>query len=161
MTQLAYSDPSSLEDIIELDPAIASGWARSLPQRLAEDDPSSESLEYEDRKARLRMLIDSMVHGAPSWDGEPAFVSVESAATALRFLAALPPKRPLPLVAADGEGSILLVWEPPSGNCIITVDKDVLHLLDKPGTPSVEHVDDQSFLGWRIPVAILHRIPLR
>jgi hypothetical protein len=126
-----------------------------------QDDISSEILEYEDRKVQLQTIIDELAREAPSWDAEPVTVDVNVVATAQRFLRALPTNRELPQVAPDGEGDLLFVWETPHGNCILTVQNDVLHLVDNPGTQYAEHIDAQQFVGRRIPVSILHAIPTR
>src|SRR5690242_18583766 len=98
------------------------------------EDTSSLTLEYDERKQQLRDIIWSMVPEAPSWDSEPVTVTAKSAETAERFLRRLPPNRELPKVAPDGEGNLFFVWEPPHGNCIITVEPDQLHMVDQPGT---------------------------
>jgi hypothetical protein len=162
MTQnlrLVTSDASSADDIIVSD--FSNIEYSDAFERFRYCDSSSESLEYEDRKARLLSLLDSMACGTPSWDGEVDIVSEESAKTARRFLKALPPNRELPKIAPDGEGDVLFVWEPPHGNCIITVQRDLLHLVDHPGSPYAAHVDEQMFTGYRMPVSVLHAIPLR
>jgi hypothetical protein len=124
-------------------------------------EDSSELFGYEDRKTRLDAVIAGMVREAPSWDSEPATISAETANTARRFLRALPHNRALPKVAADGEGDLLFVWEPPYGSCIVTVQPGLLHLVDHPGTQYAEHIDAQPFIGRHIPLAILHALPLR
>jgi hypothetical protein len=151
-------DFSSLGDAVVLDWSLL-----QIEPAVAQyaDDLSSEQLEYEDRKLRLMTLIDSMIDCAPSWDGESTFVTADAAATAIRFLSALPSNRSLPKVAPDGEGDILFVWEPPNGNCVVTVEDQMLHLVDQPGTRYVEHVDAVPFYGRRIPISILRSIPMK
>jgi hypothetical protein len=144
------TDSSSLDENIVADFLLNGTW-----------DTSSELLDYEDRKARLLSLIDEMESGGPSWDGEPANVSEAAASTARRFLKSLPTDRELPKICPDGEGDLLFVWEPPIGNCIVTVQDNMLHMVEQPGTQSVEHIDNQEFLGRRIPVSILPAIPKR
>src|SRR5687768_12858749 len=69
-------------------------------------DVSSDILEYENRKVHLHMIIDMMISGGPSWDGDPCYVDPNVATTAHRFLQGLPPNRELPKVAPDGEGDL-------------------------------------------------------
>lgn len=126
-----------------------------------EDDISSAILDYEDRKLLLRTIIDRMVKDAPSWDSNGATVHALSASTAQRFLSAIPANRELPKVAPDGEGDILFVWEPPQGDCIVTVQHNLLHLVDQPGTRFAAHIDGQQFAAFHIPISILHAIPFR
>lgn len=126
-----------------------------------EKDVSSESLEYEDLRVMLQSIIEQMVEDAPTWDGEPIAITNEAAETAIRFLKALPSNRELPKVAPDGEGDVLFVWEPPHGDCIVTVEGNVLHMVDRPSTNNAEHVDGKRFAGYRIPVSILHAIPMK
>ena len=124
-------------------------------------DVSSEQFDYQDRKARLRAAIDAMVEDAPTWSGEQSAVSMEAAKTAQSFLRLLTSNRELPKVAPDGEGDVLFVWEPPQGNCIVAVQSNMLHMVDQPGTQHVQHIDSQEFFGDRIPLAILHALPMR
>lgn len=125
------------------------------------DDISSANLEYEDRRAKLQELIDRMVTAAPSWDGEPLQVSNEAAATAIRFLRVLPSNRELPKVAPDGDGDVILIWEPPHGNCIVTVQDNCLHVVDQPGSKHVKHIDAEPFRSARIPISVLHVLPMK
>jgi hypothetical protein len=147
MTALAL-DTSSLGDSFVLDDV---SW----------EDSSSEMFEYAERKARLRSFVDSMIDEAPSWNSEPVFVSEQAVATAQAFLRLLPNNRRLPVVAAEGDGGLLFVWEPPNGNCILVVEQNLLHLLDEPGTRSVAHIENERFLGTYIPPVILDRVPLK
>lgn len=156
MTAIEAHDSSSIFDDVSLD------WNEFEESfGVVNDDLSSQQLEHEDRRARLVALVDAMIDGAPSWDGEPVEVAERSAATAIRFLQVLPTNRYLPQVSPDGEGDIMLVWVPPNGNCIVTVQECLLHLLDQPGTRNVEHIDAQPFFGERIPIAVLQAIPIR
>jgi hypothetical protein len=164
MTKVMVStDNSTLEDRVVSD----YHWAAFVTTEALDayfgntTDSSSESLDYEERKARLLAIIDGMKAGAPSWDGEPARVSEGSAETGKRFLKALPFNRELPKVSPDGEGDLLFVWEPPQGNCVVTIQDRILHVVEQPGTRSVEHIDNQPFTGRRLPVSILPAIPLR
>jgi hypothetical protein len=118
-------------------------------------------LEHENRRVRLQKVVEAMQRTSAPWDPEVMAVSADSATTANRFLRALPIDCELPKVAPDGEGDILLVWEPPAGNCIVIVEGDNLHMVDQPGTRSATHVHNQKFLGDWIPVSILHAIPRR
>jgi len=144
-----YDDPS-----LSSDADIAFG----LPPQ---NDISSDILDYEERKLQLQSIIEQMIHAAPSYDSDPVAVREGAAATAQRFLQVLPINRELPKVAPDGEGDLLFVWEPPHGNCIATVQEDMLHLVDQPGTAHAAHIDAQQFTGGHIPVQILHAIPMR
>ena len=141
-------------------PSLSTGLLRDNFEAVF-PDPSSEILEYENRKLLLQTLVDAMTDAAPTWDGDPAVVDPNAAATAQRFLKALPSNRELPKVAPDGEGDLLFVWEPPHGNCIVTVQNNLLHMVDGPGSPYAEHIDAQDYSGDRIPIAILHAIPMR
>jgi hypothetical protein len=149
LTELQWLDPSSSSSV-ELD-----------IRNESLGDHSSELFEYDDRKLKLEAIIDSMVLQAPSWDSEPMTVSAQAARTAKRFLQALPRNRELPKVAPDGEGDLLFVWEKPYGSCIVTVQPNVLHLVDRANTRYAEHIDAQCFVGYQIPISILHAIPLR
>lgn len=126
-----------------------------------EDDFTSAVLDYEERRLQLRTIIDQMVVDAPSWDSDGAKVHSLSALTAQRFLTALPSNRELPKVAPDGEGDVLFVWEPPQGDCIVTVQHNLLHMVDRPGTRFAAHFDSVPFAGFHIPISILHAIPTR
>ncbi len=147
MSLRIWDDPSS-----EYEGFLGTEW----------QDISSAPLEQEDRRAALTAIIQKMEKVVPSWDGRDASpVSPEASETATRFLASLPSNRELPKVASDGDGNIIFVWEPPHGNCLMTVEPNLLHMVDKPGGPEVEHIDNQPFSGHRIPLAILSAIPLK
>jgi hypothetical protein len=164
MTGQRHYDSSSLAGVIVTDLfRDTDAWAtrEDAAWPIPTTDLSSASLEYEDRKARLEALIIRMITEAPSWDGKPTRISVQTALTAIRFLKVLPPDRELPKVAPDGEGDLLFVWEPPNGNCIVTVEGNLLHMVDQPGTQHVQHVDLKEFVSRRIPVSILHAIPFK
>lgn len=160
---VSFSDPAANNVLFDASDIIYSDASLYGPgvKHVVYGDLSSESLEYEDRKVRLQTIIEQMVVEAPSWDGEPATISNEAAETALRFLKALPSNRELPKVAPDGEGDVLFVWEPPHGNCIVTVQGGLLHMVDRPSTVNSEHIDGQRFAGYRIPISILHAIPMK
>jgi len=127
----------------------------------ADQDTSSSRLAFDTRRARLEGVIKDMLKVAPSWDGSETKVSPESALTALKFIGSLPSNRRLPQVAPDGEGDIMFVWQPPNGDCIVTVQDKLIHLVNAPGSPDVEHVDAQRFLGEHIPVLVLQYIPAK
>jgi hypothetical protein len=159
-----HYDSSSLTSIVLLTDLFGDDDAAAYDEaafQISTSDLSSTTLEYEDRKARLQGLISRMIKEAPSWDGEPTRVEVRTALTAIRFLKVLPPDRELPKLAPDGEGDLLFVWQPPHGNCIVTVEGDLLHMVDQPGTQHVQHFDPIRFIGHRIPVSILHAIPFK
>lgn len=124
------------------------------------EDISSEAFERSDQIARILKAIFAFETIGLEWGGAAATLNAESADTARKFFRALPNDRELPQIAPDGEGGLLLVWEPPIGNCIVTVQNDRLHLVTNPGTPAVGYVDDEPFRG-RIPVSILHLLPKR
>lgn len=152
MTQRLLCDSSSYDGVMISD-LLNNDW---------QDISSSPLLEHENRRAALTAIIQQMETVSPSWDGsDGTVISPESSETAIRFLAALPTNRELPKVAPDGEGNVIFVWEPPHGNCLVTVVPNCLHMVDKPGGLAVQHIDDQEFTGNRIPLLILSALPLK
>jgi hypothetical protein len=126
-----------------------------------EQTKSSEQVAFENRKARLISVVNSMKTSAPNWYGGSTTVNETSASSAEKFIKSLPGNALLPRVAPDGEGDIMFVWDGPNDNCIVTVEKRTLHLVSKLGTPEVQHVPSQQFLGFQIPPAILAHIPTK
>lgn len=127
----------------------------------AEEDTSRTRLHFDSRRRELQAMVADMTRTAPSWDGEPTRVSPGAATTAMTFLQALPSNRHLPQVSADGEGDIMFVWRPPAGDCVLTVEDGLLHLVVHPGLPSVEHIDSVPFQGGHIPINLLRHLPIK
>lgn len=127
----------------------------------SEKTKSSEQVAFENRKARLISIVNSMKMSAPNWYGTTTTVNETSAASAEKFIKCLPGNAVLPRVAPDGEGDIMFVWEGPNENCIVTVERQTLHLVCKLGTPEVQQIPSQQFLGFQIPPTILAHIPTK
>jgi hypothetical protein len=127
---------------------------------ISEKTKSPEQIAFENRKARLISAVNAMKRSAPNWYGSSTTVDELSAQNAENFLRCLPGNVLLPRVAPDGEGDIMFVWDGPDNpSCVVTVEKQTLHLAARLGTPHVKQVDDQRFLGVRIPPEILAHIP--
>ncbi len=136
--------------------------AESTPSSSArEPTKSDEQVAFEKRKARLIAAVNNMKVSAPNWYGGSATVNDNSASSAEKFIRSLPGNALLPRVAPDGEGDIMFVWDGPNENCIVTVERRTLHLVCKLGTPEVQHIPSQRFLGFQIPPAILAHIPTK
>ena len=146
-------DPSSYFEGVIVSSLLGAEWWQ---------DTSSSLLKHVDERAALVLTIQEMETHPPSWDGGDATpVTQEASETAVRFLNLLPNNRELPKVAGDGEGNVILVWEPPHGNCLVTIEPNVLHMVNQPGSQAVEHIDNQPFDGVHFPVAILSAIPFK
>lgn len=129
---------------------------------IGEKAKSPEQAEYENRKLRLIDAVTAMRRSAPNWSGEDTHVRDSSAYSAKKFLECLPGNAVLPRVAPDGEGDIMFVWDGAGQqSCVVTVEKQQLHLACGLGTPEAKHVDAKRFLGLKIPKPILDRIPHR
>jgi hypothetical protein len=120
---------------------------------------SKAQLDFEYRRERLIAAVLEMKRSAPNWSGIASVVRAESADSAVSFLNSLPGDAILPRVAPDGEGDVIFVWDPANGNCVVTVEKRLLHLAAKLGTDAELHVVPQQFLGFSIPSSILKHIP--
>jgi hypothetical protein len=131
----------------------------TLDGTISEKTKSPEQVAFENRKARLISAVIAMKRSAPNWYGSLTTVSDLSAQNAENFLRCLPGNAVLPRVAPDGEGDIMFVWDGPDQSCIVTVEKRALHLVSHLGTQEVKQIDEQRFLGVRIPPAILEHIP--
>jgi hypothetical protein len=130
------------------------------PRTISEKTKSLEQVEFETRKARLMAVVDGMRTSAPNWNGSLAVVNDVSAQSAQKFLRCLPGNAILPQVAPDGEGDIMFVWDgPTTPSCVVVVEKNALHLVSGIGTPEARQIDQQRFLGVRIPPIILDQIP--
>lgn len=74
------------------------------------------------------------------------------------FLDALPRSAPLPKVAPDGEGGLLLAWTLGDGHrTLVTVDDGSLHAVTKAGTAESEYFNNIVFEG-DIPGDLLQSI---
>jgi hypothetical protein len=123
---------------------------------------SPEQVAFEKRKARLVNAVNAMRVSSPNWDGTQTRVNEASAQSAKKFLECLPGNAILPRVAPDGEGDVMFVWDAPGqSNCIVTVEKRLLHLACGLGTAGVKHVNEQRFLGVQVPQSILKHIPTK
>jgi hypothetical protein len=121
---------------------------------------STEQIRFEERRSRLISIVDGMKRSAPNWSGLATVVREDSANNAVQFLRCLPGDAILPRVAPDGEGDVMFVWDgSQTDNCVVTVEKQLLHLVSKPGTPDVQQVGPQQFLGFSIPSSIQSLIP--
>jgi hypothetical protein len=126
-----------------------------------EQTKSSEQIAFENRKARLISIVNSMKTSAPNWYGDVTTVNETSASSAEKFIRCLPGNALLPRVAPDGEGDVMFVWDEPNDKCVVTVERRTLHLVCKLGTPDVQQIPSQQFLGLQIPPAILAHIPTK
>jgi hypothetical protein len=156
----AYNIASQQVEDYGATPRYASSRATGTPT--VSDDSSTKSNEqvaFEKRRSRLISAVNRMKRHAVNWSGADTCVREESADTAIQFLRYLPGDAILPQVAPDGEGDIMFVWDYQNGNCIVTVERHLLHLVSKPGTSDEKHIGPQQFLGFTIPTAIELRIP--
>jgi hypothetical protein len=134
----------------------------AMTAEIGEKTKSPEQVAFEKRKARLISAVSAMREASPNWQGTQTRVNESSAQSAKKFLECLPGNAILPRLAPDGEGDIMFVWETPGQrNCVVTVEKRSLHVACGIGTPEVEQVDAQRFLGVRIPRSILKHIPTK
>lgn len=133
---------------------------QTVGETISSSTKSPEQSRFEVKKARLIDAVRAMKKSAPNWSGSPTRVNDVSALSAEKFLDCLPGNTPLPRVAPDGEGDIMFVWdEPGKPKCVLTVERRSLHLACGLGTAGVKHIDDQRFLGVRIPQPILENLP--
>jgi hypothetical protein len=87
-----------------------------------------------------------------------AEVSSASHEAAKTFLDALPRTTPLPKVAPDGDGGLLLAWTLESGTrTLVTIDGWTIHCVSRAGTEMAEYSDDLAFDGT-IPVEVQEAI---
>jgi hypothetical protein len=114
--------------------------------------------DHDDRKERILDLLERMKAAAPNWSDLEIAASPEAADTAKRLVRNLLSNRELPKVAAEADGDVILVWE---DCCVVTVQNQLLHMVERPGTPHAEYEDDVSFVGKHIPPSILRAIPMK
>ena len=87
-----------------------------------------------------------------------AAVSSASQEAAITFIDALPRIAPLPKVAPDGDGGLLLAWTLESGaRTLVTIDGWTIHCVSRAGTEMAKYSDDLAFDGV-IPAEIQEAI---
>jgi hypothetical protein len=110
------------------------------------------------QKIQLQSVIDRLTtvpFGNPD-TGTIAQVVTDAART---FLSLLPDDTPMPKVAPDHEGGLLLVWESTDPEIIVTLEGNRLHFVVHPGTPNAEYFDDLEFTGDKLPAALVDNLP--
>lgn len=87
-----------------------------------------------------------------------AAVSNASHEAAIVLIDALPRTAPLPKVAPDGDGGLLLAWTLASGaRTLVTIDGWTIHCVSHAGTEMAEYSDDLAFHGT-IPTEVQEAI---
>lgn len=87
-----------------------------------------------------------------------AAISSASHEAAISFIDALQRTAPLPKVAPDGDGGLLLAWTLESGaRTLVTIDGWAIHCVSRAGTKMAEYIDALAFDGT-IPAEIREAI---
>jgi hypothetical protein len=101
-----------------------------------------------------RQLLASVIR---KFERHAAVTSVSHEA-AITFIDALPRGAPLPKVAPDGDGGLLLAWTLGSGGrTLVTIDGWTIHCVSRAGTEMATYWDDLAFDGT-IPAEIQQAI---
>jgi hypothetical protein len=69
----------------------------------------------------------------------------------------LPHDRPLPKIAPDVDGGLLMVWEG-RRTVLATVEGDRIHIVVDPGTPNASHFDSVKLTGRALPPELLRAL---
>ena len=144
----------------EFGAAAASFSVNPLPTS-GSNTSSIISLEHILVKRRLTQLLLGDYFGA---DGpgsfEIAIVCETSRVRAADLISLIGSDRTLPRIAVDGEGDFILIWGKPA-NLLVTVEGDILHAVESPGTDKARHIDSLKFSGRAIPSEVYRLIPRR
>jgi hypothetical protein len=108
------------------------------------------------REARRGALqaIDAVASASVD-DAVPVAEWSKSAAKALLKL--LPDGSPMPKVAVDGEGGLMLLWKL-NAPLIAVLTGGKLHLVVRAGQPDVRYVENIEFAGLELPEALVSAI---
>jgi hypothetical protein len=112
----------------------------------------------EANRKSLESLINQFFSQPLSWGiDEPTRMSEDTRLAALRFIELLPDELPLPQIAPDGEGGLVLHWERQGHRHILGgIDDWKLHFVLDAGQAHARYFDNVAFTGDRIPEPILH-----
>ena len=145
------SDIERREDV-QLEEASSADVA-ALPGRVITID----LLLREATKKCLVSLLDRFLTQPLSWGvDEPTRISEDTRLAASRFIELLPDEVPLPQIAPDGEGGIIMHWAQQGHRHILGgVDGWQLHFVVGAGLPHARYFDSVTFSRERIPEQIL------
>jgi hypothetical protein len=137
---------------LQLDETLAPDVA-ALPGRVI----TINLLLREASRKSLESVIDQFFSQPLSWGiDEPTRMSEDTRLAASRFIELLPDELPLPQIAPDGEGGLVLHWERQGHQHILGgVDGWKLHFVLDAGQAHARYFDNITFTGDRIPQLIL------
>jgi len=134
------------------------------PQPRATASSAASIYEPEIERVRTKLLagIRHLLKYPITWsDREPVPVDSLSVETAFAFIRQLPADRAFPKIAPDGEGGVMLVWQNQGSEALVTIDRTMLFLVERPGEADSYHFAPLRFDGEIIPSIILERLPRR
>jgi hypothetical protein len=113
------------------------------------------TLERERTRKKLMQLIKRFeAEGVSFGLDEEVTCDAASAEAASAFLRALPAEYPLPKIAPDGEGGVILAWESAQRELVMCVCGWALYPIINPSSKP-EHLSSLNFDGEKIPDQIL------
>jgi hypothetical protein len=127
---------------------------------------SSAASTYEPEVERLRtQLLAAIRHLLKNpitlSDRDPTPIDSLSVETAFAFIRRLPADRAFPMIAPDGEGGIMMVWQNKGNEALVTIDRTTLFLVERPGEAASYHFAPLRFDGETILSIILEHLPRR
>jgi hypothetical protein len=155
MTAFALRNDASSPDLTSW--PVRHQGASGISMAASQYDPAVER-----QRAALISAIRYLVKNPTNWSaGQAAPIETISAETAVAFMRCLPVDRAFPLIAPDGEGGVVFLWDVADCRALITCDGAKLLLVRDPGAPNSFHFSPLRFDGEAIPSIILEHLPRR
>jgi hypothetical protein len=107
------------------------------------------------KRAMIELIWKMFRHGAPLHVDSSGKITPDSALAASLFIAHLTDEVPLPKIAADGEGGLMMMWEHRSDPLLVTIDNWRVHIVVSATTPRAQYHDDIPFDGSALPAEFL------
>ena len=138
---------------------VRTTWPVSPLEGYADLDTSREAnVRQNDRRLLIRAIkyLPLLVEER----GYPLVMSATAIAMAIEFIENLPTNCALPLITADEDGDVVMVWDSGPGRCALTIEGSTLHMVVNPGSNST-HIAPMLYHGGHVPPDLLQYIPRR
>lgn len=111
-----------------------------------------------DRKIKKQILYGIIAKSlGPNSIFLPKNIDTRTAVFSKYVIQQLPDTVPLPKIAPDVEGGLLMVWEG-QRTVLATIEGNKLHLVAEPGTLESRHFDDLELTGLALPADLLREL---
>ena len=148
----------ALADLDNLTPS-----ATTVPFSRVQREPDLRStfplaLSNDDRKIKKQILYGVIAKSlGPNSIFLPKSIDTTTAVFSKYVIQQLPDTVPLPKIAPDIEGGLLMVWEG-QRTILATIEGNRLHLVAEPGTLESRHFDDLELNGLALPADLLREL---